>query len=147
MAQQGTGLGNWGAERFKENLGAGTSGGDVRHPQRGAITGDTTRHYEDALFGSGRPDGPLDPIHQDATDWKYPDSSRVYAYQYDPDTLQLRVKFIKYGTPWVYNDVPSAVFQAFDASPSKGSYINSTLNYFPYRRASAAEVVRDFHTV
>jgi hypothetical protein len=60
---------------------------------------------------------------------------------------QLRVKFVKYGTPWVYDAVPSTVFEVFDASPSKGSYINSTLNYFPYRKAIATEVAAHFDSV
>lgn len=147
MAKQGQGLGNQGIERARENLGAGTAGGDSSHPMRGAITGSTSRFYEDALFGKGRPEGELKPIHQDTTPWTYPDSSRIHAYQYDPDTRQLRVKFIKYGTPWVYDEVPTAVFQAFDAAPSKGTYVNSTLNYFPYRKATAAEVVNYFGSV
>lgn len=147
MAQQESGLGNWGAQRFRENLGAGTAGGDVGHPMRGPITGDTTSVLEDVLFGSGRPDGPLAPAQQATTPWRYPSSSRIHAYQYDPDMQQLRVKFIKYGTPWIYDGVPSAVFEAFDAAPSKGTYVNSTLNYFPYRRANSAEVVNFFGSV
>lgn len=62
------------------------------------------------------------------------------AYQYDYGTQQLRVRFNKYNTPWVYEDVPVAVFEAFDAAPSKGQFINSTLNHTKYRRASAQEV-------
>lgn len=141
MATQ-SGLGGLGADRVRQNLGSQQEVGGQQ-----AVVGSRSRFYEDALFGKGRPEGELKPIHQDTTPWFYPDSSRVHAYQYDPDTLQLRVKFIKYGTPWVYNDVPSAVFQAFDAAPSKGTYINSTLNYFPYRRANAAEVVNYFGSV
>jgi hypothetical protein len=147
MAQQGSGLGTRGLERFRENLGAGIAGGDKAHPMRGAIPGSTSDVLEEALFGQDRPDGPINPAHQAATPWFYPESSRIHAYQYDPDMQQLRVKFIKYGTPWVYDSVPSAVFEAFAASPSKGTYVNSTLNYFPYRKANAAEVVNYFQSV
>jgi hypothetical protein len=49
------------------------------------------------------------------------------------------VRFQKYDTPWVYEDVPVEVYQAFAAAPSMGKYINSTLNFFPYRRATPNE--------
>jgi hypothetical protein len=71
--------------------------------------------------------------------WSYPDSSRVKAYQWDEQLQQLRVRFIKYNTPWVYENVDLAVFQQFDAATSKGKYINRVMNSFPYRRASANE--------
>jgi hypothetical protein len=81
------------------------------------------------------------------SEWQFPDSSRVRAYQWDEGLQQLRVRFIKYGTPWVYNNVPLETFQAFDASDSKGRFINRVLNNFPYRRASADEVARNFQGV
>lgn len=139
------GLGGQGVDRFREGLGAGTSGGSPAQPMRGAISGGTSDVLEDALFGQGRPGGPVTPPPPGpTTGWAFPASSRVYAYQYDYGMQQLRVKFIKYGTPWVYNDVPTTVFQAFDASPSKGSYINSTLNYMDYRRANPQETAQYF---
>ena len=147
MAPRQSGLGESGRQRSRENLGAGTAGGDVAHPQRGSIKGSDSSVLENALFGPSRPGGALLPLPEPPTDWKYPGSSRVYAYQYDPEMSQLRVKFVKYGTPWVYDSVPSTVFEVFDASPSKGSYINSTLNYFPYRKAIATEVAAHFDSV
>jgi hypothetical protein len=81
------------------------------------------------------------------SEWQFPDSSRVRAYQWDEARQQLRVRFIKYSTPWVYNNVPLETFQAFDASDSKGRFINRVLNNFPYRRASADEVARHFQGV
>lgn len=81
------------------------------------------------------------------SEWQFPDSSRVHAYQWDQALQQLRVRFIKYSTPWVYNDVPLETFQAFDAADSKGRFINAVLNNFPYRRASADEVGRFFQGV
>jgi hypothetical protein len=56
----------------------------------------------------------------------------------------LFVRFWKYkdsgGTPWKYMNVPQQVYEAFAASPSKGQYINSVLNKFPYSRATGDEV-------
>jgi hypothetical protein len=71
--------------------------------------------------------------------WEFPDSSRVRAYQWDEALQQLRVRFIKYGTPWVYNDVDLGTFQAFDAASSKGKFINTVLNSYPYREATSDE--------
>ncbi len=121
------GLGGKGQQRIRENLGQGTQ-------DSGA--------YEQGMFGG------LPPIPQrPATDWAYPDSSRVEAYSYDFDQQQLRVKFVKYGTPWVYDKVPMAIFEAFDSAPSKGMYINSTLNWMTHRRASAQEQAAYFGSV
>jgi hypothetical protein len=122
-----SGLGGAGRNRIRENLGKGTS--------------DQGR-YEQGMFGG------LAPLPQrPATDWTYPLSSRVEAYSYDFDQQQLRVKFIKYGTPWVYDNVPMAIFDAFNSAPSKGMYINSTLNHMTHRRASAQEVATYFGSV
>jgi hypothetical protein len=79
--------------------------------------------------------------------WEFPDSSRVQAYQWDQSVQQLRVRFIKYATPWVYNDVDLATFQAFDAASSKGKFINNVLNSYPYRRATDAEEAQYFQGV
>jgi hypothetical protein len=81
------------------------------------------------------------------SDWQFPDSSRVKAYQWDQAIQQLRVRFIKYGTPWVYNDVDLATFQAFDATDSKGKFINRILNSYPYRRATVDEEAQYFQGV
>jgi KTSC domain len=81
------------------------------------------------------------------TPWSFPDSSRVKAYSYDATNQQLRVRFHKYNTPWVYNGVPLGVFMAFDASPSKGMFVNSTLNYSDHRRATAEEELTHFNGV
>lgn len=130
MAERQSGLGNWGKERARYGLGKST------------IAGHDITKYEEAVYGTG----PALP-QQAATQWEYPASSRVLAYQYDFDQQQLRVRFVKYNTPWVYNDVPSTVFQAFDAAPSKGMYVNSTLNYMSHRRASPQEEATYFNGV
>lgn len=126
------GLGNWGRERARYGLG------------RKSVAGHDVSKYEEQMFGSGTNRAvPTQPT----TEWEFPASSRVKAYQYDFDTQQLRVRFLKYDTPWVYDDVPTTVFQAFDAAPSKGMYINSTLNYMSHRRASPSEEAAFFHNV
>jgi hypothetical protein len=99
------------------------------------VAGRKITAYEEQMFGTDRA---LPP--QETTQWEYPESTRVYAYQYDFEKQQIRVRFKKYETPWVYEGVPEVVFQAFDTSPSKGKYINSTLNYTNYRRATPEEV-------
>lgn len=124
------GLGDWGRERARYNLG------------RNTVAGHDVTKYEEQVYGTG----PALP-QQPATPWEYPSSSRVRAYQYDFDKQQIRVRFVKYGTPWVYENVPVTVFQAFDAAPSKGMYINSTLNYMDHRRASPQEESTYFNGV
>jgi len=121
MAKREGGLGPYGKQRALTGL-----GGQQREGQE----------YERVVVGqptTGRPTPPT------ATDWQYPDSTRVRAFSYDFDTHQLRVRFHKYDTPWVYEDVPLAVYQSFASAPSLGKYINSTLNFFPYRRATPTE--------
>jgi hypothetical protein len=122
MSDRPRGLGEFGRQRSRDNLGRNTVGG-----QR-------VTEYEKQLYGTDRA-APAPP----ATAWEYPSSSRVRAYSYDFENQQLRVRFHKYNTPWVYNEVPVTVFQAFDAAPSKGMYINSTLNHMSHRRASPIE--------
>lgn len=128
MARKSTGLGDFGRLRARENLGKGLPSDTIAgHP----------------LF-DGEEDSPLPGV---TTSWEYPDSSRVKAYQYDYTTGTLRVRFHNYNTPWVYEDVPTSVFQAFASSDSKGKYINSTLNYMAYRRATPEEVAQYFQDV
>ena len=124
MATRKSGLGDLGRERIRQNIGNRTLEGKTFQPA----------------------DDPEEPKQREfpVTPWAYPESTRVHAYQYDYQTGQLRVKFIKYGTPWVYDDVPVTVFEAFDAAPSKGRYINSTLNYMGHRRATPYEVTTHF---
>lgn len=126
-----SGLGSRGRERFRENLGAKTVAG-----------------HEITAAGQQRADNPDASVRDlPTTPWERPASSRVAAYQYDYESGQLRVKFVKYSTPWVYNNVPVAIFQSFDAAPSKGMYINSTLNYMDHRKASAVEQMQYFTDV
>lgn len=127
MADRQGGLGGFGQERARRNIG-------------GSVAGHHITAYEKQMFGTGRA-----APKQGVTEWEYPASSRVKAYQYDLDTGQLRVRFYKYATPWVYDGVTEPVFRAFDSAPSKGRYINSTLNYTNHRRATNQEVVENFN--
>lgn len=125
------GLGEWGLSKSRDALG------------RRTVAGHTLTAAQEQ-----RADNPDTDVRDlPTTPWEFPESSRVKAYQYDYKTGQLRVKFIKYGTPWVYDNVPTTVFQAFDAAPSKGKYINSTLNYMEYRRANPQEEAQFFGNV
>jgi KTSC domain len=122
------GLGPIGRTRAATGLGAQTQEGSA---------------YERAMFG-----GPTQNNKKfGSSDWEYPDSTRVLAFQYDHDEQQLRVRFLKYNTPWRYLNVPVAVFQAFASAPSKGKYVNSTLNYFPNGRATPQEDSQYFQGV
>ena len=66
-------------------------------------------------------------------EWHDVSSSRVAAARYDFGLRQIHVIF-KDGTPWVYADVPNAVWHRFIASASKGKFINRILNSYPYYR-------------
>lgn len=70
-------------------------------------------------------------------DWHDVASSRVAAIRYDFGLRQIHVIF-KDGTPWVYADVPNAVYHRFLDSASKGRFINRILNSYPYYRGSFA---------
>jgi hypothetical protein len=120
-------------------------------PVRSDVVTETKRPDESSddylsrvLFGGraglpGTAAGYGDSSGQYVSPWSFPDSSRVQAYQWDEQKQQLRVRFIKYSTPWVYENIDLAVFQMFDAAPSKGRFINQVLNSYPYRRASDEE--------
>jgi hypothetical protein len=75
-------------------------------------------------------------------DWEYHSfgSSRVNAARYSASRRQLLVDWANApgGTPYppyIYDAVPPAVWTGFRTAGSAGSYVNSTLNTFPYRPA------------
>lgn len=94
---------------------------------------------------------------KDISPWVYPgknhppdESTRVQAFKFVANTESdekfmgnrygtIFVRFIKHGTPWRYSNVPQNVYEQFHASPSKGKFINSTLNNFPYGRVTGDE--------
>jgi len=120
------GLGGRGRDRLRENIG-------------GQVGGQDLTAYEREVYGR-----PRSTPKAARTQWQYPDSTRVYAYAYDFEEQQLWVRFKKYDTPWLYGGVSQPLFAAFDSSPSKGKYINSTLNYTSYRRATDQEEATKF---
>ena len=74
---------------------------------------------------------------------EFPSSERVQAYRYVPGQDQyygnLYMRFVKYGTSWVYYNVPIGIYQSFTNSPSKGQFINMTLNSYPNGRAAPSD--------
>lgn len=113
-----SGLGSWGKDRLTDQF----------DPEQ-------VQDYGHGLFGENKP--PATPL---TTSWKYPDSSRVRAYMYDYSSNSLYITWQNGKTPWVYDDVYPSLFEAFDAAPSKGKYINSTLNYTSHYPASSSEM-------
>ncbi len=81
------------------------------------------------------------PQEADPREWVSLDSSRVERARYDDGLSQVQVTFRKHGTPWVYEDVPSDVYDMFITSDSPGRFINDVLNRYPYRRATPLETM------
>lgn len=93
----------------------------------------------------------------DISPWVYPgvdhpkdESTRVAAFKFIANTEEddaflgnrygtIFVKFIKHGTPWKYANVPQNVYDSFFSSKSKGKFINSALNNYPYGRVTGDE--------
>ena len=62
------------------------------------------------------------------------DSSNIEAIGYDETSRELHVQFLS-GNKYVYDDVPSELFDAFMAAPSKGSFLNREIKeVFQYAR-------------
>ena len=141
MAKRRGGLGDYGRDKWKSiaNPATGTED-EVLSNTLYANTGDNS------IAGHQQSSDGQDGGHAlTSTEWYFPDSSRVLAYQYDYDTMDIRVRFVKYATPWIYSKVPVSIWDGFHSTDSKGRYINSTLNQFPYRRASAQEEATFFN--
>lgn len=107
------GIGKTGLGRAQENLG---------RPQ-------DTPELEEALF---RSTPPLQRAQALRTPWVNVASSRVAQYMYDYTTSTLFLRWVKYGTTWAYYNVSTALFESFVSAPSKGRYVNSTLNVHNY---------------
>jgi hypothetical protein len=60
-------------------------------------------------------------------DMEYVDSSNIEMVGYDPEEMELYVKFRSCEEPYVYEGVPEQVHEEFMAAPSKGSYLNRVL--------------------
>lgn len=58
---------------------------------------------------------------------QYVDSTNIEASGYDPDSLELHVRFLKSGETYVYYNVEEWVFQQFMQADSKGAYFNTNI--------------------
>lgn len=54
-------------------------------------------------------------------------SSNIEAIGYDPDTMELHVRFLKSGETYVYYNVESWVFDEIMQADSKGTYLNNQI--------------------
>ncbi len=69
------------------------------------------------------------------TDMQFVDSSNIEAIGYDPEALELHVRFLKSGETYVYSDVNQAVFDELMQAESKGSYLNRRIKgNYQYRK-------------
>ena len=55
------------------------------------------------------------------------DSSNIEAIGYDPDGLELHVRFLKSGETYVYYGVEEWVYSEFLQADSKGAYLNASV--------------------
>lgn len=58
-------------------------------------------------------------------------SSRITEMGYEHETATVYVRFTN-GISWRYMNVPVDVWEQFVASPTKGGFINETLNAYPH---------------
>lgn len=64
-------------------------------------------------------------------------STAIQHISYDEAARELHVKFVGGGT-YTYYDVPKSVYEAFRASSSKGTFLNSYIrNRYDFRRHAA----------
>lgn len=54
-------------------------------------------------------------------------SSNIEAIGYDPDTMELHVRFLKSGETYIYYGLESWVFEEFMHADSKGRYLNTQI--------------------
>ena len=54
----------------------------------------------------------------------YVQSTHVECVGYDPEFMELHVRFLSSAITYVYLDVPQQVFDEMMAAPSKGIYLN-----------------------
>lgn len=138
MARRPAGIeGSKGLQRYKEGIARVPPTGTVPEPPASDYQ-KSQPNYGRGLFGEDRyglfgdrvPEGPQ------TTDWQYPDSSRVKAFMYDYNSHNLYVTWQNGKTPWIYEGVSTTIYEVFANAPSKGKYINSTLNFTNHHRIS-----------
>lgn len=66
---------------------------------------------------------------------QYVQSGNVESIGYDADAAELHVKFLSGPTVYIYEGVPSVVFEQMLLAPSKGTFLNQSVKAtFPFRR-------------
>lgn len=65
----------------------------------------------------------------------YVQSTNVECGGYDPDFMELHVRFLTSPITYVYLNVPQQVFDEMMVAPSKGSYVNQCVkNVYPFEK-------------
>ena len=76
----------------------------------------------------GRP-AKKDPLEDVYNEWQFPDSSSIYKYMYDPNTLNLFIQFTSGDKLYTYVNVPKYKFADFHEADSKGTYFGRYIKY------------------
>jgi hypothetical protein len=71
---------------------------------------------------------------------KWGNRPRTIAARYSEKAGELQIQF-RTGAWYSYSQVPPSVWGSFVRSPSPGTFINSTLNTFPYGRGGGGSIV------
>jgi hypothetical protein len=65
----------------------------------------------------------------------YVQSSNVECVGYDPECMELHIRFVDSALTYVYHSVPQQVFDEMMAAPSKGIYLNQCVkNVYPFEK-------------
>jgi hypothetical protein len=65
----------------------------------------------------------------------YVQSSNVECIGYDPESMELHVRFLNSALTYVYLNVPQQVFDEMMYAPSKGSYLSQCIkNVYPFEK-------------
>lgn len=65
----------------------------------------------------------------------YVQSKNVECVGYDPEFMELHVRFLTSPMTYVYLNVPQQVFDEMMAAPSKGSYLNQCVkSVYPFEK-------------
>jgi len=114
---------------------------DYQNPRRGTSGRFLRSQFGDPGTGQGSFD--LDVVGQGSGGWgdpgasdpvAFPESSRCAAARYHYSGKKLLMTWTNGKTPWIYHEVPVSVYATFISSPSKGRFVNSTLNNFAHNK-------------
>ena len=65
----------------------------------------------------------------------YVQSTNVECIGYDPEFMELHVRFLNSALTYVYLNVPQQVFDEMMSAPSKGSYLSQCVkNVYPFEK-------------